>query len=355
MLRRLSFVLLLISLSCIDPYKVDIPTGQQLLTIDGFITNEPGPHLIRLTRSDTYGSVFEGLIRPVTEASVALRDSDGNVTFLTEEVVRGSYYTPAGFQVEVGKSYILQIQLQDGRTYTSLPEVALSGPVIDSLSYEAVRFATADRLNDKIGAQIFAHFRDPGDQTNFYYWRSVGGDFVLVANPELYTLPPTHPTNPRGPAPKDCCDICYMKESSQVQRFAIAADENFNGLSQTVQVAFIEDDGLRFKSTYRAEILQMSVTPEAHRFLRLVQQQTTLSGSVFDPPPANIRGNMISLTNPDEVVLGYFIVATANRKEIYIKKSGMSELATPKIIADDCLTVSGASLTPPPYWNPPGN
>jgi hypothetical protein len=353
MLKRLVYFLLLFTLSCIDPYTVEVPEGEQLLTVDGFITNEPGPHLIRLTRSDTYGSVFQGLIRPVTEAKVALRDSEGNVTFLTEEVERGSYFTPVGFQVQAGRSYILQIELQNGKSYTSLPEIANSVPQIDSLSYEAVRFATDDRLNDRVGAQIYAHFRDPSDQTNFYYWRLGQTDYVLVANPEMYTLPPTHPTNPRGSAPKDCCAICYRNEASRLPRFAIAADENFNGLPQQVPVAFIEDDGLRFKQTYRAEILQMAVSREAHRFLRLVQQQINLTGSVFDQPPANIRGNMIGLSDPDEVVLGYFIVASVDRIPIYIKKSGMSEAVTPKVIPDDCLTVPGATLDPPPYWNPP--
>lgn len=353
MLKRLIYILLLFTLSCIDPYTVDVPEGEQLLTVDGFITNEPGPHLIRLTRSDTYGSVFQGLIRPVTEAKVALRDSEGNVTFLTEEVERGSYFTPAGFRVQAGRTYILQIELQNGKTYSSLPEIANSVPQIDSLSYESVRFATADRLNDRVGAQIYAHFRDPSDQTNFYYWRTGQGDYVLVANPELYTLPPTDPVNPRGPAPKDCCAICYRAEPSRIQRFAIAADENFNGLAQRVPVAFIEDDGLRLRRTYRAEILQLAVSREAHRFLRLVQQQTNLTGSVFDQPPANIRGNMISLSDPEEVVLGYFIVASVDRKALYIKNSDLTELATPKIIPDDCLTVPGATLAPPPYWNPP--
>jgi hypothetical protein len=353
MLKRSLYILLLFTLSCIDPYKVEIPEGEQLLTVEGFITNEPGPHLIRLTRSDTYGSVFEGLIRPVTEAKVALRDSEGNVTFLSEEVERGSYFTPAGFQVQVGRSYILQIELLNGKTYSSLPEIANSVPQIDSLSYESVRTFTNDRLNDNVGTQIYAHFKDPSDQTNFYYWRSGPGDYVLVANPELYTLPPTHPTNPRGPAPKDCCEICFTKENSRIQSFAIAADEGFNGLSQKIPVAYIQDDGLRFKRTYRTEILQMAVSREAYRFLRLVQQQINITGSVFDQPPANIRGNIIGLTDPDEVVLGYFIVASVSRKPLYIENSRLSESATPRIIPDDCLTVPGATLDPPSYWNPP--
>jgi hypothetical protein len=352
MLKRLLYLLLVFPLSCIEPYKVELPQGEQLLTIDGFITTDFGPHVIRLTRSDTYGSVFEGLIRPVTQANVVVRDSDGNVTFLEELLERGAYQTPSDFRAQVGKSYTLLITLQGGKSYTSLPERVSAVPELVELSYRAVGFNTEDRLLDRSGAQILAHFNDPGDQTNFYYWRTGNRDYVLVANPELYRLPDTHPTNPRGEAPKPCCAICYLKERSTLQRFAIASDEGFNGLPQRLPVAFVEDDGLRFKEAYRAEILQMSVSANAHRFLRLVEQQTSLTGSVFDSPPANIRGNMISLDDPDEPVLGYFIAAGVSKKEVYIKPENMEILQTPRTIPDDCLTIPGATLDPPANWNP---
>lgn len=352
MLKRLIYILLIIPISCIDPYKIDIPQGAQLVTVDGIITTDPGPHLIRLTRSDTYGSVFEGLIRPIIRARVGIRDSEGNVTFLNEIENDGIYATPEGFRARVGVSYSIQIDLQNGKSYTSLPERVESVPQIDSLSYQSVKFNTNDRLIDLIGVQVFAHFKDPSDQDNFYYWRNGTSTFVLVANPEQHTLPPNHPTNPRGPDPKDCCAICYIQDDSRIQRFTLASDENFNGLSQRLPVLFIEDNGLRFKQTYRAEIQQMSVSSSAHRFLRLIEQQTNLTGSVFDNPPANIRGNIISLDDPDEVVLGYFMAGSVAKKQVYIEKEKLEFLQTPRTIPDDCLTVSGAQLSPPSDWNP---
>lgn len=352
MLKRLVYILFLITVSCIEPYKVELPEGVQLLTVDGFVTTEPGPHSIRLTRSDTYGSVFEGLIRPVSQASVAVRDSEGNVVFLAETEERGVYETPADFRARVGLSYSLLIELQNGKSYTSLPEMVNSVPEIESLSYRAIEIQTSNRLQNRVGVQIFTQFRDPSDQTNFYYWRQGRGSYVLVANPELFTLPPDHPTNPRGPAPKDCCSTCYLLEPSRLQTFSVASDQDFNGLNQNLPIAFIEDDGLRFKSMYRAEIQQMSVSREAHRFLRLIDQQINLTGSVFDQPPANIRGNIISLDNPDETVLGFFIAASVSKKEVYIQRNNLEVRLTPRIIPDDCLTVRGATLDPPAGWNP---
>jgi hypothetical protein len=350
MLRKLFYILLLIPLSCIDPYNVNLEEGEQLLTIEGFITTDPGPHQIKLTRTDTYGSVFEGLIRPVRQAQVNVRDSEGLVTFLTE-IEPGIYETPEDFTAKLGLSYTLQIRLQDGREYTSFPEKVNQVAPIDNVSIRSVELATESRLETRVGVQLIAEFKDPGDQTNFYYWRTTPGAFVLVANPELYTNPPTHPTDPRGPAPKQCCAICYLVESNRIQNFSLASDEDFNGLDTRLPVAFIEDNGLRFKDTYRAEIKQLGISQNAHRYLRLVDQQLSITGSVFDQPPANIRGNIISLDDPDETVLGYFIAADVASQVIYIQPSDLEFRATPRIIPDDCLTVPGASLEPPSNWS----
>lgn len=353
MLKRLFIWFLLLPMAaCIDPYKVELPEGERLLTVEGYITTDPGPHTIKLTRTDTYGSVFEGLIRPVTQATVAVRDSQGRVTFLTE-IDQGVYQTPDEFRAVVGLSYSLQIQLQDGKTYNSLPERVSQVPPISDLTYRAVQVATDNRLLDNVGVQVFSEFTDPSDEQNFYYWRLRSGTFQVIANPELYTLPPNHPTNPRGPAPKECCNTCYVGDASRIQRFAIASDADFNGLRNRLPVLYIEDNGLRFKGTYRAEIEQMSISAGAHRFLKLVEQQLSLTGSVFDQPPATIRGNIISLDNPDEVVLGYFMAAGVDRRFLYIQGNQLEFRATPRIIADDCRIVEGATLDPPANWNPP--
>jgi len=352
MLRKLVYIFLIIlPLSCIDPYGIDLAEGEQLLTVDGFINTDPGPHTIRLTRTDTYGSVFQGLIRPVRQATVSVRDSQGLVTFLNE-LQPGVYQTPESFQARPGLSYTLQIRLLDGKQYASFPEVVHPVPPIDQISYRSVRLATEDRLQDRFGVEFFAHFKDPSDQANYYYWRMDPSVFVLVANPELHANPPNHPTNPRGPAPKDCCAICFLVEQPRIQQFAIASDENFNGLSTVVPIAFVEDNGLRFKDTYRAEFLQMGISQNAHRFLRLINQQLSITGSVFDQPPANIRGNIISLDNPDETVLGYFITGSVQRSTVYIRRSELEFTALPRIIPDDCRTVPNATITPPANWNP---
>ena len=353
MLRRFIHIFLLIPFACIDPYQVNVPEGEQLLTVEGIISTGPGPHAITLTRSATYGSVFEGLIRPVSQATVVVRDNEGNVIFLTEDVdARGTYFTPANFQAVIGRSYTLQILTAEGKVYTSTPERVESVPPISSLEIRTVSIPNSGNEVPRSGVQLIAEVRDPGDQNNFYYWRSGPAVYILETRPDLFTPRPSDANPNRTPQPKPCCITCFRSEVSNNKSLFVVNDDNFNGLTARVPAAFIEDDGFRFVNKFRIDLKQYSISQGAYRFLRLVKQQAEISGSIFDPPPATIRGNMINLENPDEVVLGYFMAGGETTRRIYIDKNDLTFKQNRAIVADDCRVVFGASIDPPADWNP---
>ncbi len=335
--------------SCIDPYEVIIEEGPQLLTIEGMITSGPGPHKVKLTRTDTYGSIYEGLIRPVSGATVIVRDDSGKVIFLTEDLEnRGDYLSPEDFSAEIGNSYTLQIQLIEGKVYTSLPEKVAPVPEIQNVNYKIQKIPIEGELNPASGVQFTVDIKDPIDEDNFYYWKKGPSVYILETRPDLYTEPPPS----RAPAPKECCVACFRTEQVSNNSIFIAQDDNFNGLSTRIPAAFVLDNGLRFVNRYRIDLKQYSISSGAYRFLRLVKQQVELNGSVFDPPPANIRGNMISLDNPDEVVLGYFMAAGERIERVYVDATKLDFVQPKAIIADDCREVEGAQTDMPSDWNP---
>ncbi len=353
MLRKLIYILFLLTGSCIDPYRVDVPEGQQLLTVEGLIHTGPGPHAITLTRSATYGSVFESLIRPVTGATVVIRDTEGRITFLAEGPEgRGNYFTPSEFQAEIGQSYTLQIQTVDGKMYTSLPERVESVPDIEGITVNTVTVPVEGETNPRSGVQLISEINDPADQNNFYFWRISPIVYILKTRPDLFTPRPSPEFPDRIIFPKPCCYICYRTEITGSRNLFIAQDDDFNGLTTRIPAAFIEDDGLRFVDKLRVDLKQYAISQEAYRFLRLVKQQAGVNGSIFDPPPATIRGNMISLDDPEEVVLGYFMAGGESMKRIYISKSDLTFRQNEGFIADDCRETSGAKVDPPFDWNP---
>jgi hypothetical protein len=236
----------------------------------------------------------------------------------------------------------------DGKVYTSLPELVNASPPIKNLSYQSKRIPVKGEINNASGVQLIVDLDDPADQNNFYYYRNSEATYVLETRPDLYTTPAPD----RSPAPKDCCSTCFQTETVGNQSYFLSSDDNFNGLTTRLIAGFVPDNGRRFVNTYRVDLRQLNVSQEAFRFLRLVKQQSEISGSVFDPPPANIRGNMISLDDPEEVVLGFFIAAGESQRRVYIKNSQLDFVQPRAIIPDDCRVIPGAGLSLPFDWRP---
>lgn len=340
--------------TCIDKFPFTSERPQRILNIEGYLTTLPKAHQIRLSRADIFGPEFNGLNRPEQLATVMIKDDLGNVELLNE-VSPGIYLTNENFAAQVGRSYNLEVHLFEGPRFISRPEIAAPVPELDSVTFQSVRTPSLDRMNDEIGVQVLAHFQDPADEQNFYFWNILPSDFQLVSEPELNLNGPFHPTCPKCPNPLDCCKVCYVKEVPRPVNIFVSDDEEFNGIYQRRVIAYLRDNGIRFKGIFRLDMQHMSISQDAYRHLRLIDQHLRLNGSVFDLPPANIRGNMLNLEDQEDQVLGYFFVADERPIRIYIDESKLEYVLRPKtLIPTTCLAFRGSGMTtnPPADWNP---
>ncbi len=365
---RIIFVLTgILTNSCIDQLDVNIDREESIIVVEGFITTQPGPHVIRISKSAKYGSAFTaGVITGVTNAKVFIRDQKGKVTFLNEgsgeyldaqfnTIVTsfGDYTTPTGFRAVVGNSYTLHI-IVSSKTYYSTPQLVTKAPEIDSLileykellSFDPIEFASGDFVS---GVEVYSQWQDPEDETNYYMWES-SGTYKIYAHPWDHVL-----LNPfigeDIPDPLDCCAICWIHEPTSDKSIRFMKDNNSNGNLVTNLVAFIEDDGGRYMDKYYITVQQLSISEEAYLFFKLLDNQLSINGDIFDPPPATIRGNMISLENPNETVIGYFLAADVSVKSIFISKEILGDKQILKVINDDCRVLLNSTVQPPPFWD----
>ncbi len=308
--------------SCIDQLDVNTDRGEFILVIEGFISTQPSPHVISITKSVKYGSAFvDGVIRRIRGAKVFIRDQRGEITFLTEFGF-GFYLTPAGFRAVVGNSYTLQI-ITGGMTYYSTPELVTKAPEIDSLILKFKKFPSTDPLDFVSGVEVYSQWRDPENEINYYMWESFGT--YKIDNCWIY--------DPNG----DNKSIRIMK------------DKNSNGNLVTDLAAFIEDDGGRYMDKYYITVQQLSISEEAFVFFKLLDNQLSINGDIFDPPPATIRGNIISLDDPDQHVIGYFMAADVSVKSVFIPREILEVKQLPRII-NNCLTLTNSTTVRPPFW-----
>ena len=342
MRNRIYIFCLLVLMACIDPLDYSTEREEKLLVVEGFITTEPGPHTVTISLSARYGTFADGIIQRVRSAKVNVRDSDGLITEMNE-VQNGIYQTPASFHAFPGKSYSLQIITQGGKRYFSLPEQAVSAIPIDTLFATYKRLPSSNPANFVSGAEIWTRFKDPSEERNYYMWQA-NGTYIINTHPENY-----FDRNTFAPAPKDCCATCWIEETYN-NGVSILSDFNLDGNTVNWPVAFIEDDGGRFMEKYLVNVKQQSLTKEAYQFFNLLNNQLGISGNIFDPPPATIRGNILSIDDPDESTIGYFRVSDVSNYSIYVKRSVLEEHQKERVINDDCQILRNSFIFPPSYW-----
>ena len=350
-MRRLIFIILasftlLVLPSCVD--ELDVTTDREIknLVVEGYVTTEPGPHEIIVSRSAKYGSVFEGFNRRETLATVRIRNSKGEQVFL-EEIDPGSYFTPEGWKAEVGESYTLLISTRTGARYNSIPEEVLPAPELESLEVRYKEQASASDVLFEYGAEVYATFNDPPEEQNFYLWRN-RGIYKLVSFPQNFVTVNFFGTE--TPAPKDCCSDCWVTEYDGDPTLRLFKDFNFDGLSNTELVAFIKDDGYKYKEKYRISVDQLAISRSTYEFFNLINEQLSITGGIFDPPPSEIKGNILNLDEPDVEALGYFFAADVSTKSVFLDRSIIEEFRIEEQLNDDCRVIDGASTIRPDFW-----
>jgi hypothetical protein len=94
---------------------------------------------------------------------------------------------------------------------------------------------------------------------------------------------------------------------------------------------------LELSRKYSILVRQQTLTAEAYNYWLNIQKGTEQLGSMFDPQPGQVIGNIRSIKNPDELVIGYFGAGAVTEKRIYIKPDDLPDhfadyLAPPCVI-----------------------
>ncbi len=338
------FSTLLLSVSCIEEVDFEAPESENIIVVEGFITDTHGPHVIRLSRSAQYGSTFDAVIQRLDNATVALRNSIGENLPLIP-LGGGQYATPSSFIGIQGETYTLLITTNIGQQYSSLPVTLPIGPDLIDVDFRFRKSPSNDPLKEITGVEVFAKWADAEGEQNFYMWEA-DGIYQITTNPELYRDPQS-----RALAPKSCCSDCFVYEEESSGGLFIQSDANKDGRELTELAAFILDDGKRFNSNYQLRLRQYSLTKEAFAYFNLLSSQLGIDGDIFDAPPAQLRGNIISLDDPTQATIGYFGAFHVSELITAIPKSIIEDPKPRVRVNDDCRVLRNASVQPPNPWN----
>jgi hypothetical protein len=325
MRRQFTLVILLLMLynGCVEPFDIQDISTTDVLVIEGLLSTQYKRHRVSVSRTS---SLNDRRFIPESGAEVRIESSDGDEITLTEESP-GNYET-AETTGEAGKTYTLFVTTHDGRQYASHEVTLTSGPEIASIT------ANYSPQNDQgDGIQIAVNTEDPTGNARYYRWNYVETYQVQAPFPSNYiwlggnnVIFRTHGI-----------DTCWVTDS--LKTILIKSTE---GLEQDKVTAY----PLRFIPGYSHIMLykysllvqQFILTEQGYEYWNNLRIMNQNQGSLSDVQPGVLPGNIFSLTNERETVLGYFEACTVSEKRVFFTPDNFYSqgYALPKGIRSSC-------------------
>lgn len=310
-MRKYIFTLIVVFSSCIEQYNPDISKYEDVLVVDGKLTNLPGPYVVKLSRSYKFE---EKVGLPVSGAQLKIVDNAGMETEL-KETDKGVYVTTDNaFRGIVGKSYKLKIMLND-EIYESEMEPLTEPVPIDSIYWEYKRIDS-----ERDGIQLLLNTHDSQNKTRYYGWEYL--------DTWKYIVPIDSP---------DHLDRREGYKSSTNYYFNIATTIHRNtDIIERQPLLFIGEGVNKLYIRYSIMVTQYAYTEQAYKYFEDLVSVNQNQGSLFDPTPYSLTGNIKSLSNKDIPILGYFLVAGVSEKRIFIDRRELPKEYLPTSGFEDC-------------------
>lgn len=293
--------------SCITDFQPDAVSVAPALIVEGMITDQPGPYLVKLSRTANYS--YKSLNLLETGATVTIRDDAGNAETLTEG--GGTYNSkPGGIQGVVGRTYQLIIKTKDGRTYESQPELLTASPPIQNIYYEYTfdpQALTSDKQN---GWNLYVDTKDPTTPGDYYRWDWTHYEAQPIC--QINELPSGARTG------NYCCQTCWDITRCYTC-LTILSDADING--NTISRQLVERVPYTSGGKYYVEVRQQHLSRGVYTFLNTTKQLTQNTGGLFDAAPANVGGNLRCTSDANVAVYGYFGAAGESVAHISLDRS----------------------------------
>lgn len=268
--------------ACIDTINFNGHKEDNYLVVDGKVNLQDSVQTVVLNRTDQVGR--SGNFPPEQGAKVTLVENDKQVASFLE--IKPGTYQIANFKPTEGYLYSIDIQLQGGDHYASQPEVMPAPVPIDSVYF----------IFDKdTHFTLFSNIHIPeGKKAPYLRWRlqhvyqrsdlACGGlDFNATS-----------------------CYYQLERKSDSQKLILLDGGELEAGADIVFPVATVLVADTLFGEVTYYTIYQESLTAATFQYWEKVNTLLKQTGSIFDAPPGQVRGNIFKVDDPNAPALGLF-------------------------------------------------
>lgn len=301
------FYLLLLFSNCVEEFNPEAQDYENLLVVDAFLSDSDEPFTVTLSRSfpiDTSQFI------PESGATVRLSSESGEVYNLLETESPGNYQFAGHIATQVGQSYKLSILARSGNQYESSSVIMRKTPEIDSITY---RFEEQQTAGLK-GMQVYANTHDPDNNSWYYRWEwDETWDFIMPY--DSYLIWEDDMIKQRF----DRLYRCWKYGSST----SIDISSSKNLIEDRISdfpLHYVSTETDRLGSKYSLLVRQYALSEESYNYWKELKGATESLGTLFDPQPSIVYGNIQNINDPNEIVLGYFDASTVSEERIFIRR-----------------------------------
>ncbi len=296
---------LLLLKSCIEPFAPpEITNASQYLVVDGFLNTTVGASSqIKLSR--TQNVYDKGLPKAELRARITVEGDKGS-RFTFVEAEKGIYHL-AATSYNTTEKFRLRIRTSNSREYLSTYVPVIKTPAIDSLTY---------KINPgREGLRIFVNTHDQTNKTRFYRWSFDETWEYYMPLYSAYEL-----VNKQIVSRTENINTCWTgaKASTIVLGSTIKLTQD---IIKDQVVTYVPTSSGKLLIKYSILVKQFGLTQEEFEYWNNLSKTTERTGSLFDPQPAQITGNITSLSDPKELVFGYFGASTQQEQRLFVTEN----------------------------------
>ena len=300
--RVLPWSLALLS-ACTDPYMPQaLTTPPSYLVVDGFM-NPQGVTAIKLSR--TFAIASKAAPPAEAKATVYVEEEAGSRTLLREAPT--GTYSSSSLALNTARLYRVRILTLGGKEYASDFVSVKITPPIDDFNWRAENSGVSIRLST----------HDAANATHFYRWDYVETwEINPIYRPQVEYQAGTidfpdikipYPTKCWGTAPSTAVLLANTTPLAQ----DVVADR---------QLRLLPPASERLNTRYSVLVRQQALTREEFDYWELLRKNTESIGSLFDPQPVQLTGNVRCLSNPAEPALGFVGAHSVTEKRLFVDR-----------------------------------
>jgi len=321
-----SITMMMMFTQCREKYipKVD-PSNTRLLVIEGFINSGQGPTTIHLSRTT---DLQDTAYTPEPGAQLNVEGNDGN-SFALYENTNGEYSIPQ-LTMNNNVKYRLHIRTVDGKEYASDYSSVQYTPSIDSITWQI----------ENGGVRIYVNTHNDQNDTGYYRWTysetwEFHSRFFKMCS---YIIDPSTGMAIGvicGPDPDTTIYKCWTTQNST--NIILGSSERLTADRIYLPIRYVEPQSEELTVLYYIHLKQYALSKDAYRFYQGLKKNTEQIGSLFDPQPSKVVGNVHCINDPGQTAIGYVEISQAQEKDIFIHNSDLPVIWTSQIPCSEFL------------------